>query len=213
MTILRTSVISALCGALATVSCSGGAPAAEPSQPPTVPVSTTTASATVPPVPPEPSAQSACPERSDPYGAARSFEAAQALLATARDGEHHRAEPYAKAMALLEQAAAQGHLDAQFRYGSLQFSTLFMGQAPRAEQQGEYVAALTYLRLAALRGHDEARRYIPGLDALTLDASGQLTPPTEMPLSTIPEPWLRQAVVRSDELAACARATPPPDPA
>jgi TPR repeat protein len=144
-----------------------------------------------------------CPDPDDSASAQGSFERGKTLLDGSRVGEHYLAEPFSKGLALLRSAAAKGHVEAQYLYGSVRFSETFMQDAPGPADEGAYVSSLTYLRTAALRGHDKARDYIPGLATLQLDAKGHLQKPLPEPLDQVPADWVRRAVIDSDALAAC----------
>ncbi len=120
-------------------------------------------------------------------------------LEQSRDGEHHLAEPFEQAMGALKFAADNGHRAAQSLYGRTQFSAMFMAQAPTPEEREQYVAVLSALRVAALRGDLDAQQFLPGLTA------DQLTN-TEPPLSDLPAEWLQEANDDAQAWMACHRA-------
>jgi hypothetical protein len=210
---IRTSVVAAMiCLGFTVVHCGGGQPA-EASHPKPAPVGATveppnTTSTPEPPFSapeetPPPVTQTPCPSPGDADEAKAHFEQAEKLLAESRDGDHYLAGPLGKSMALFRSAAAKGHLEAQYRYGSVKFSDMFQSEAPTAKQEEDYVRALTYLRLAALRGHEKAKSYIEGIATLTVDGAGKVSKPIPEPLNALPQPWLRRVIVESDALAGC----------
>lgn len=136
----------------------------------------------------------------EPLGPRQAADAAaergMAKLQEAREGEHYRAGPLQEAMAALRDAAEQGHLGAQSLYGKTMFETRFLAQAPAPEEREDYVAAFTFLRIAALRGDPAVQDYVPGL---TADAP----PVHDEPLSQLPVAWLTEAYARADAWMAC----------
>jgi TPR repeat protein len=150
--------------------------------------------------------ETACPDKADPAEGQRDYQQGLAFLEQSREGEHYLREPYEKAISLLESAARKGHLEAQARFGSVQFGNMMTNDAPQPKDEESYVSALTFLRVAALRGHAEATSYVPGLDALGLDEKGNLRKPVPEPLDQFPPAWIRRVVVESDAWMACERA-------
>lgn len=124
--------------------------------------------------------------------AEREYQEGERLLAASRDGEHVRAEPFEAAMEHLRRAAEDGHLEAQWRYGSTRFSTMFSTQKPLPTERAAYVSSLTMLRRAALRGHPQARAFIP---ALAAPPGTPLPRRLSPPLDQVPRPWL-EAVMK-----------------
>ncbi len=139
-----------------------------------------------------------CESGVTPAEAQEAFAQGRRLLEESREGEHHRQEGFAEAQDALYRAALGGHLEAQYLYGSSVFSATLQhddfdgGSAFRAPM----VRALTFLRLAALRGYEPALQYMPDLDAAKL--SGE-----EPPLSEVPESWLEEASAEADRRFAC----------
>lgn len=117
-------------------------------------------------------------------------------LAEAYDGEHYLEAPFDEAMAALRLAAEQGHRAAQSLYGRTLFSVRFTNQAPVPEEEGDYVAAFTFMRIAALRGDPDAQDYVPGLTA-------PAPPLTDEPLDQVPAAWLTRSYARADAWMSC----------
>jgi hypothetical protein len=117
----------------------------------------------------------------------------RAELEASRDGEHIVTARFEPAMALLREAARGGERLAQSVYGRTRFSTLFQGDAPRAEQRELYVEALTFWRTAALA---EPEHDGMGLTAATPAALA-------FPLAELPAAWLQEAWARSDAWIRC----------
>jgi len=118
-----------------------------------------------------------------------------AKLEEARDGEHYLAEPFDEAMGALESAAKQGHRGAQSLFGRRMFETMFMSQAPQPEERQSYISALAFLRIAGVRGDEEAAGYLPGFtDEPDL---------SEPPLDSIPSEWVMEAMAEADAWLAC----------
>ena len=133
------------------------------------------------------------------------FNLAEAVLAAARDGEHYRTEGLQAGLDLLLEAARGGSLQAQYRYGALQFGLNYLNESPRPGDEEVYVGAFTWLGVADRRGHPEARTTLPPLvqDALAgrapvPDAIGE-----DEPLADVPLPWIRRAAEEAARLASC----------
>lgn len=123
------------------------------------------------------------------------FARGASTLKEARDGEHMKAEPFRAAMDILKIAAQNGHVGAQSLYGRTLFGTLFTASAPADDQREDYVSAVSFLRVAAKSGDEQASEYLPGL---LLDG-----PPFEMPLDSLPEAWVLEAFARADDWVKC----------
>lgn len=145
----------------------------------------------------------ACPAPGDPAEAQREYEQGMALVAQSRDGDHYLREPYEKAMALLESAARKGHVESQARYGALQFGNMMTNDAPQPKEEEDYVRAMKWLRVAALRGSASAKSYVPGLTSMALDDEGKLAKPVEQPLDQFDPAWLRRVILESDAWMEC----------
>lgn len=136
-----------------------------------------------------------CPSLVEDDVANEAYERGVALLEEARDGEHYRAEPFEQGLGALLTAAEQGHRGAQSLYGRRRFESLFMAQAPTEAERDDYVAALAFIRVAALRGDEDAAGYLPGI----ADAPDPSMPPYD---SFAPE-WIEQAVAKADAWIKC----------
>jgi hypothetical protein len=142
----------------------------------------------------------------DADAAERAFVEGRQMLEESRDGEHFLVEPFERAMARLRVAAEEGHLEAQHLYGVTLFGVRFTNQAPQPDERADYVGSLTFLSIAARRGHQGARDAIPGL----VDLRPGDAPPAEPPLDQIPEKWLREAIEAADAWIACHGESVPP---
>jgi len=173
--------------ALALVGC--GSPSAPTIEEPTV----------APESPTEPAARAAarreCPDRSGDGGQA-AFDEARALTSTDEYDEGFRL----KRFALYRQAAEEGHLQAQHELGWLLFQELYMGDAPEPSQRATYVAALTDIFGAGLRGLEAARTQFPGLPQI-LDAQ-QLPDDLDGPLAELPAEWVEEALAAARDCYA-----------
>lgn len=145
---------------------------------------------------PEPPAPAGCAPLEPPEVAQVAAELGLRKLEESRDGEHYRTGPFEEAMAALRTAAEQGHRGAQSLYGRTTFETHFLNEAPTPAEKADYVAAFTFLRIAALRGDPATQDYLPGLAAST-------PPVTEEPLDQLPAAWLTEAYARADAWMAC----------
>lgn len=144
-------------------------------------------------------ARGTCPER-PADGGATAFAAARDLDERADRGELDEHD-VSERLRLHREAARAGHLEGQFRFGRLLFGVLFTNQAPEDDERAEYVEALTYLFLAALRGHEPARAIFPDMPAIV---DGRRVPETlEAPLSDVPRPWIEEALAAALRLRDC----------
>ncbi|MBI3200341.1 MAG: hypothetical protein HYZ29_02290 [Myxococcales bacterium] len=144
----------------------------------------------------------------------QAFVRAKPFLEHLKHEEHPKIEVFEQGVRDLEEAARNGHLEGQLRFGSIVFGFAFTDHAPEPADQKDYVRAFTFLRIAALRGHARVLSSFPGLDAKRL-ADLKLSEP----LDTIPRGWLEQAFAKADAWMACAPAAaktryqaPPPEP-
>jgi hypothetical protein len=124
------------------------------------------------------------------------FGAAREELAASREGEHFVTAKFEPAIARVRSAAEGGHREAQALYGSTMFGMMFVNDAPSPDQREDYVAAISFLRLAALGGDEDAAGFLPGSTADQPDRS-------EMPWSEIPAEWLTEAWARADAWMRC----------
>lgn len=136
-----------------------------------------------------------CVSLVEPQVADDAYTRGAAKLEEARDGEHYLAEPWGEAMGALEIAAQQGHRAAQSLYGRRMFENMFLADGPTPEQHDAYVQALGFVRIAGLRGDEEAQSYLPGLTA-TPDLE-------EPPFNALPKEWIDDAIVFADQWLAC----------
>jgi TPR repeat protein len=197
------ALLSALALGLASNGCSTRNCAESPRQseaPPAEPLAATTA--------PEPAAPptSSCPDGAEAERAAELFRQADALAAgcdelcmkSVEGGERMR-----RSSVLMDEAAALGNRDAQARAGLDDLGFLFTSIGVTEDgAEPRYVQALTYVRLAARRGDEQARSFIPELATLSLEPNGSL-PPLEPPLSELPPDWVRRAMVEADRQLEC----------
>lgn len=122
---------------------------------------------------------------------ARDYEEGVLLLEEAVAGEAFDADVFEAAMRRLRSAAQAGNLPAQSLYGRTMLEVLLPTGPPRAYQREDYVSALSYLRIAALRDDPDARAFLPGLT--------DPFPPTEAPLlNALPSAWVQEAWHRAD---------------
>jgi hypothetical protein len=96
-----------------------------------------------------------------------------------------------KRMALYRRAALEGSVEAQLRSGVLEFSALFQGEAPTAEDRDDYVRALTNVFNAALQGFERAKSVFPDMPAIIKDR--KLPSEFSEPLADLPREWLDAA--------------------
>ncbi|MCX4241114.1 SEL1-like repeat protein [Paraliomyxa miuraensis] len=144
----------------------------------------------------EGAAAPSCAELPPAESAQAAAEQGMQRLEQSRDGEHYLSGPFEEAMAQLRTAAEQGHREAQSLYGRTLFEVRFLAQAPTPEEREDYVAAFTFLRIAALRGDPAVDGYLPGL--------GDPQPlVTEEPLSQLPAEWLAEAWANADAWMTC----------
>jgi hypothetical protein len=143
----------------------------------------------------------ACPPAAP--GGPQALTEARAALQAGRMGEHLRTDAYEKAVVLLRKAAEAGERDAQFELGSLVVSTLFQADAPTEAQRLAYTEALTWLAVAARRGHPKASTYLPPV--VTAPLLGRPRPKLDEPgpMSDIPAAWVDAAAAQSAEWAKC----------
>lgn len=118
-----------------------------------------------------------------------------AKLREAKDGEHYLAEPFTEGLGALRTAAEQGHRAAQSLYGRRAFESMFMAEAPSEAQRDDYVSALSFVRIAAIRGDSDAADYMPGIGA-EIEAS-------EPPFDSFPPEWIEQVVAEADTWLRC----------
>jgi TPR repeat protein len=150
--------------------------------------------------------ESVCPTPAakDAEAAEAAFSKAQVAIEASRDGEHYRTEPLAKAVAQLRLAAAGGALGAQYRLGQVVFSTRFQTQGPVPAEKGAYVDALSWIAVAARRGHVSAESFLsPEVMKSLLDPNAKWAPDPEDALSSLPEAWVRAAATQGAAWAAC----------
>ena len=108
-----------------------------------------------------------------------------------------------RGLALLAEAAEQGHLGAQSLLGRTAFGDLMTtGQGPELTE--DYVHALKYLRAAALRGDEATLDWIPGIGTAQVLDDGSFEPPLEPPLADLEPEWVRRAWRAADALVRCA---------
>lgn len=124
-----------------------------------------------------------------------------------RTEEHPKADVWEAGMKDLRTAAENGEVEAQFRFGITLFGFLFTDHAPEPTDENQYVDALAFVRIAALRGHTRARAALKGIGE-------QPIPKTlEQPLSDVPRPWLDAAAKKAKDWLECApeelRSMPP----
>ena len=143
-----------------------------------------------------PEAPETCPALADADAAASAYDRGVAKLDESRAGEHYLSEPFEAAIVLLREAAEGGHLQAQSLYGRTLFSVRFSKQKPVPEEQEDYVSAVAFLRIAATAGDAEAEAYMPGITAV-------IEAPLEMPLTSLPKPWVAEAFRRGDAWIDC----------
>jgi hypothetical protein len=140
----------------------------------------------------------------EPVDAARgqkAFERAQAFLDSLRTDEHPTLEAFNRGVGDLEEAAKNGSLEGQFRFGNTLVGFLFTDHAPEPADERDYVRGLTFLRVAALRGHPAVLRSYAGLEAPKLAGVR-----FETPLEAVPREWIAQAFERADRWMSCAPA-------
>jgi len=100
----------------------------------------------------------------------------------------------------LREAAENGSLEGQYRYGSVVFGFAYTDHAPEARDEARYVSAFTFLRIAAVRGHARVLESLPGLQGPSAAAL------TGEPFDAIPKPWLERAFRDADAWLGCAPA-------
>jgi len=132
------------------------------------------------------------------------YAAGLARLDASRDGEHFRQVSFDEAIADLEFAARNGNLAAQSSYGRTLFGALFSAHAPRAVERDDYVSALTFLRIAARSGDQQAARFIPELAA-------DVVITTEAPLDALPGEWVSAATRDAQAWLDCHGSPEPED--
>ena len=154
--------------------------------------------------PEPPRARSDCPVSSR-AALQHEYEEGVRLLEASRDGDYYLAVPYGQAMTHLRRAAEGGHLEAQYLFGARAFGNMFTAEAPRAEQEQDYVMALAFLVVAGRRGHEKARSFIEGLPDLGLDDSGRVNGALPEPLDSLPDGWVARALEEADALGECHR--------
>jgi len=109
-----------------------------------------------------------------------------------------------RGLSLLREAAIGGYPPAMARYGNTSFGDLMTtGSGP--ELEGEYVEAIAFLRVTALRERTGEDGFIPNLESVRLQEDGSFSAPLEPPLSGLPEPWVRQGIAEGDRLFDCGR--------
>jgi hypothetical protein len=181
----------AVLGGLALAACAGTPPA--PARPP--------------PVDEPPTPKRVCPKL-DPAAGIEALPRGLRFADHLRIEEHPKAEVWEAGMKDLRTAAENGEVEAQFRFGVTLFGFLFTDHAPQASDEKQYVDALAFVRIAALRGHDRAKKAIPHLADQPLPKEL-----VEQPLSDVPRPWLDKAVKKAKDWLECApielRSMPP----
>ena len=113
--------------------------------------------------------------------------------------EHPQKDAWDGGMRDLQEAAIEGQLEGQYRYGITLFGFLYTDHAPEPRDRDSYVRALTYLRIAALRGHERAGRSLPGIGMPKLGKSTVL----EAPLDSLPRQWVSDAFHAADFWMSC----------
>jgi hypothetical protein len=109
---------------------------------------------------------------------------------------------FGRGMELLRQASEGGLLRAQAMYGKKSFDGL-MTTGGEPELEDEYVEAIAFLRAAAVRGNEDAARYLPGIADVRIGEDGGFDSPLQEPLSLLPESWVLQGIQRGDQIASC----------
>ena len=125
------------------------------------------------------------------------YAAASKALEACKDGEHYLAQCSEGPLAKMREAAAAGHVQAQYELGSKLLSWLYTKQAPDSSSVSErqaYVDALTLLALAIQGGHAPAQKALP---AALVEALRTGMAPTERDensfFSQLPSKWLVEA--------------------
>ena len=125
------------------------------------------------------------------------YAAASKALEACKDGEHYLAQCSEGPLAKMREAAAAGHVQAQYELGSKLLSWLYMKRAPDSNSGSErqaYVEALTLLALAIQGGHAPVQTALP---AALIEALRTGVAPTEWDedsfFSQLPSEWLVEA--------------------
>ncbi len=162
------------------------------------------------------------PAKGTPPAAAALYAQAMATLKGCQMGEHERKDCAEPAYAQLAQAAQAGHVEAQFAFGSRQFSHRFQQAAPdpkSAADRAAYVTALTWLASAAHAGHARAKTYLPP-DVMQVLLTGKAAhllsgkaADLEPPFGDLPVLWLLEAAKAAKAAKGAQPATAQPVPA
>lgn len=170
-----------------------------------------------PPEPkPEPPGKPAAP-KCEPVEVARgraAFERAKPFLEHIKHEEHPKRELFDAGVRDLEEAARHGQLEGQYHFANITFGFSFTDHAPGPADEKDYVAAFTFYRVAALRGHPKVLASFPGIDGKSTASLRW-----DEPLDAIPKDWLKTAFERAERWWACAPdaaktrwVAPPPEP-
>ncbi len=160
-------------------------------------------------IPEPPAPKRHCPKL-DREAGARALVRGRAFVESLKVEEHPESDVYARGMSDLRTAADNGEIEGQYRYGVLKFGFLFTDRAPEQRDEKAYVDALSFVRIAALRGYESAAGFLPGFGERSLPAT------LPEPLDSIPHAWLVEADQRAAAWLDCApkdlRTLPPAPP-
>lgn len=172
----------AVLGGLALAACAGTPPA--PARPP--------------PPADEPAPPKVCPKL-DPAAGKTALVNGLKFAERLRLEEHPKQDVWDAGMKDLRSAAENGEVEGQYRFGITLFGFLFTDHAPEPSEERQYVDALKFVRIAALRGHAKAKSALPGLADQPLPKAFD-----QPPLDGVPRPWIEAAVKQAKDWLECA---------
>lgn len=139
---------------------------------------------------------------------AKMYAAGNAARAAGTHGEHLTTQGFEVAVRAYRAAAEAGQIDAQYTLAWLIISTRYQASGISAKQKAEYVEALTWLAVAAKRGHARARTFLPpGVMGKLLKEPMKAT--KDDAFSDLPAAWLEEAHAKAVPLARCWPAVKP----